>query len=125
MNSFSCAHNSAAVGLSNALMTEADSQYWHLGTQPSYDSRTDSGFLWSARSGGNNDSNRAHSCDFLDRDSVVADKFWVVAQLTKILDEVVCKRVVVVDDQQTRLHGLREHQGVIWPTAEIVSFSVL
>lgn len=88
-----------AKSLPDGLMAEADSQdrnpfgkfFDQLDANPR--------FGGSFRAGRNHDAVGRHSLDFIDRRLIVAADLDLCAQLPEVLDQVVGKRIVIVDDE--------------------------
>ena len=96
--------DSSAKGLADALQAKADAQQWHLACKLVDHVETDAGFVWCAGAWRQDNALWRKGGNFIYRYLVVTNRVDVVPQLAKILNEVVGKRVVVVDHQQ---HGTR------------------
>src|SRR5262245_54227740 len=80
-------------------MTEADSQNWRAFVKILHDLLCNSGFGWYARSWRDHDPCRFQPVKFVNCNLVVSEYSEFRAQLTKILNQVVGKRIVVVDNR--------------------------
>ena len=97
----------AAERLPYALMSETHAEQWDLAGERLDHIEGNPGFVRIAGTGRYDDSCR---CEFLDlgrRNLVIAMHAHVGAELAEILDEVVGKRIVVVDHQQHEAASLR------------------
>jgi hypothetical protein len=94
----------AAKGLADGLMAQAHAQNRQLAGEVLDDVNRDAGFGRGARAGRNDDALGVEGFDFGNGEFIVAHDFDLGAQLTKVLHNVVGKRVVVIDHQQ---HGER------------------
>ncbi len=83
----------------DALMTQADTQDGYRRSKPPHDVIADSGVLRATWAWRNADAFGCERVDLGDRDFVVSLHNNLATQDPEILDEVVGKRVVVIDDQ--------------------------
>ena len=97
-----CPHDVAAEDMPDALMTEADAEGGNAGSKLLDHRTTDARLLGCAGTGGNADVIRLLFSDLFKRDLVISVDLHLRAHLAEVLDEVVGKGVVVVDDQE---HG--------------------
>jgi len=110
----------SSKGRANRLMAEADSEERHFVLSPARkmadDVNADAGFLRSAGPRRNNDALRMHRFDRVHGHLVVAANFDLLAQFTEILDKVVSKRIVVIEDE--------DHDFIVAPRRRFQSFKV-
>jgi hypothetical protein len=100
MHKTSGADHLAAKDMTDALVPQTDAENRHLLTESANDIVTDAGLIRGARSGRNNDALGSQLSDFVERDLVVPFHERVRPQLAKILDEIVGKAVVVIEDEE-------------------------
>ena len=104
MHDVTGADHIAAKGLADGLMAQADTQNRQFAGEVLDHFDRDAGFGRGARTGGDHDALRVEGFDLGDGEFIVAHDFDLGAQLTKVLHNVVGKRVVVIDHQQ---HGVK------------------
>src|SRR5262245_42251362 len=98
------AHDPGAVGGSDALMPQADSQDWRRGTEAPDDVDRDARLRRGARAGRDDDVGRPPPGDLVERDRVVAMHLAFLPELAHVAREIENKGVVVVDEED---HGTR------------------
>ena len=95
--------NRSPGDLTNCLMAQAHAEERCFESRsfqrPPQNVETDSRFFRCAGTGRKHDPCGIHALNFANRDLVVASDFDVGSALAQVLDEVVCKGVKVVDDQ--------------------------
>jgi len=96
------ADNASAEGGSNGLMSQANAEQWDSPREVADELDADAGFLRSAGAGRDHDPLGTEPFDFLYRNLVVPPHLDLRAQFSQILDQVVGKRIVVVEDED---HG--------------------
>jgi hypothetical protein len=99
------AHDIASKDVADALMAEADAQDWDALTKGSDHVTADASFLWRARTWRDTNMIGPLFGDLFQRDLIIPMDLHLRAHLAKVLDEVVGKGVVIVDDQK---HGRGE-----------------
>src|SRR5690242_10574490 len=104
MHEFGSAYHVATESFSDRLVSQANTEQRDLAGKMANKLHADPALLWSAGRGRDQNSFRAHRLDFGNRDLIVAPYHRVRAQFTPILDQVVCKRIVVVENKD---HGRR------------------
>lgn len=92
-------HHVCSVGVTDALMSQADTERGNVGAEFANDLVAEPGFPWGTRAGGNQNSFRFHPRNALQRDLVVAMHFQFHPHFTQILDQIECERVVIVDNE--------------------------
>lgn len=97
-----CPHDIATEDMPNTLMAEADSKSGNARSKFFDHSTTDARLLWRAGTGGNADMIRLLFGDLIESDLIIPVNLHLRTHLSEVLDEVVGKGVVVVDDQE---HG--------------------
>jgi len=97
------ADDSSAKSRANGLMSETNSQDWNFAREVPNQVDADTGFLRCAWSRRDHDSLRLHRLNFVDRDLIVAPNFHLRAKFSEILDEVVGKGIVIVENED---HGI-------------------
>src|SRR4051794_4325523 len=95
-------HDVAAESLADALVTEAHAQQRYLAGETLDERHGYAGFVRGARPRRDDDAIRAKRRNLVEADLVVATDDDLLPKLAEILDEVVGKRIVVVDHEQ---HG--------------------
>ena len=93
-------HHHPPIDMSDALMTEAHAEHWQLRPDLGDDFVGDARFLGRAGPGRNDDGLGLQCLDGFQRDLVVALHNRFRAELTKVLDEVVGERIVVIDNEE-------------------------
>ena len=93
----------AAKNCADTLMAEAHAENRFLGTELANEFVANASVFGSSRSGRNADPLRIERFNFRDRDFIVALHEHVTTEHAKILDEIVGKRIVVIDDQEHRV----------------------
>ncbi|MNN48952.1 hypothetical protein D3C81_1634540 [compost metagenome] len=92
----------AAKGLADGLMAQADAEDRHVQRRGLQDGQADAGLIRGAGAGRQQYGLGLQRPGFLDGQVVVADDMRLGAQLREVVDEVVGKAVVVIDDED---HG--------------------
>src|SRR5271163_101991 len=95
------AHDLTAECLADALQAETDAENRNLTRHLAQKGQRDARFGWSARSGRNDYSVGMYRTDAGDVDGVVALDRYVGAEFAEVLHDVVSKRIVVVDHQNS------------------------
>src|SRR6267143_5932374 len=112
------ANHLPAEGCANGLVSEADSEQRHislaLARKMADQFNTDARFLRSAGSGRKHDAFGVHRLDLSHGHFVIAANLYLRAQFAKVLDEVVSKRVVVIEDE--------DHKFIVAPQARFPGF---
>src|SRR5262245_20362532 len=93
------AHYLSAKCLPNRLMSEADTQDWHLARKMLDQLNADARILRCARSGRDHDPLRAKLLDLLDGGLIVAAHHHLLTCFSDVLHQVEGERVVVVEDK--------------------------
>src|SRR6201993_1223240 len=93
------ADDSSPKRLANRLMPQAHAQQRRLPGEVTNQINTDAGLVGRAWPGREDDFLRPHRFYFFDGDLVVAPHFHIRAQLSEILDQVVGKRIVIVENK--------------------------
>ena len=99
------AHDITPEDMADALVTEADAQDWNALTKGADHITADARFLWSTRAWRDTNMVGPLFSDLFQGNLIVAMDLHLRAHLAKVLDEVVGKGVVIVDDQK---HGRGE-----------------
>jgi hypothetical protein len=94
------AHDLRAEMLGYRLMPEAHSKQRNAPRKVPYDVQRNASVAWSARPRRKNDMGRLHRFDIVDSDRVVSVHAYQSTQSAKGLNEVVRKRVVIVDNEK-------------------------
>src|SRR5262249_20150217 len=97
------AHDLAAEGLADALQAEAYAENRELTGHLAQERQRDTGLLWRAGAGRDDDRVGMKRADARDVDGVVAPDGQIGAEFAEILHEVVGEGVVVIDHEQTFL----------------------
>jgi len=93
------ANNLPAESRANRLMSQANAEQRNFSREMTNHIDADPRFLRSARSGRNQDPFGTHRLDLAESDLIIAPNLDLQAQLTNILDKVVGKRIVVVENK--------------------------
>src|ERR1700733_12138520 len=109
------AHDIAAEGLSDRLMTKADPEHWRRSARRANEIDTNARFVRRARTGGEDDGVRFVGERIGDRDLVVAPNRHVRAQLAEVVDEVEREAVIVVDERDALHPGFRTPKEPSFP----------
>src|SRR4029077_14153540 len=96
---FTRTNHTPAKRRSDRLMAQAHTKNRNFAGEALDQRNADSRFLRRAWPGRNHDALRPHFVDFVERDAAVAAHFELLPHLTKVLREVIGKRVVVVEQQ--------------------------
>ena len=96
------AHNPSPKSRANSLMSQANPKQRNLASEMSDHFNADSSFLRSARTRRKQDAFRMHRSNLIDCYFIVATNRNLSAEFPKILDKVVGKRIVVVENED---HG--------------------
>src|SRR3954468_816865 len=96
------AHDVATVRLTDRLVSEAHTQNGNVRTETLNEWDADSRLGWRARSWRDDDAIGSERCNIVQRNLIISAHDGIGAQLTNKLDQIECKRVVVVDDQNQR-----------------------
>lgn len=104
-------HDIAAENLANALMPQANAEERQFARKLADDFATDTGIVRCARTGRNADALGRLLSNLIDRNLVVSMHLHLRAQFSKILDQVVGKRIVVIDYEKHRGECMRGEQG--------------
>jgi hypothetical protein len=99
------AHDISAKNMADALMAEANTQDRNALTKGANHVTADASFLWRARAWGDTNVIGPLFSDLFQSDLIIPMDLHLRAHLAKVLDEVVGKGVVIVDDQK---HGRGE-----------------
>src|SRR5579885_201976 len=121
MHQARCADDPSAKRFADALMAEADAEDRQLRRKLTQDRHRDAGFFRRARAGRDHNrvgSERARTSNV---DRIVAPDDDFGSQLAEVLDEVVGKRVVVVDHQQPDFSIA--HRIFTWPAYSPEAFN--
>ncbi len=92
----------AAGNGADALMSQTHPQDGNFSPEMTDDIVGDTGFQGGTGAGGNDDMTGRHRRNLLQGDTVVAGDHRVPAQLAQVLDEVVGKRIVIINYQNHR-----------------------
>src|SRR2546428_1626154 len=101
------AYDLRAERLAQALVTEANAEDGDFPGQLLYRLIGDAGIV--RRAGTGRDDDAVVAGELLDSDRVVSEHVRLHAELAQVLDEVVCERVVVVDDREPCLRRACHH----------------
>ncbi len=101
-------HDARAEGLRNRLVAEADAEYRKLAREGFHRRKRYPRRVGIAGPRRKNERRRLFRRDFVDRNLVVARDFHFRAQRTERLNEVVCERIVIVNEEY---HGSKEFEG--------------
>lgn len=104
-------HNLPAKNFSDALMSEADAEDRNFSREVTNGGATDASLLRITRAWRDAEEIELESRNFFKRDFVIFNNANCCAELSKILDEVVGERVVVVDEE--KIHGLQRFRGQV------------
>ncbi len=96
------AHDVAAKSRADSLMSQADAEHRHFAGEVPDQINADAGILRRTRSRRDHDALRLHRLDLSNRDLVVAANLNLRAQFPEILNQVVGKGIVVVENED---HG--------------------
>jgi hypothetical protein len=99
------AHDISAKNMADALMAEANTQDRNALTKGANHVTADASFLWRAWAWGDTNVIGPLFSDLFQSDLIIPMDLHLRAHLAKVLDEVVGKGVVIVDDQK---HGRGE-----------------
>lgn len=91
------AHNLASVGLSNALVPQANAEQGDFACEMSDGGNGNAGLIGGAGARGDDNFFRCHRLDVGQGQGIVAKDLHVRPQLPQILDDVVGERVVIID----------------------------
>lgn len=97
------ANDPATKSLADALMTETYAQNGHAARHFCHQVETNTGFVWRAWPGGNQDARGRHGANLTHGQGVVPDRFYFGSQLSEVLDQVPGEGVIIVDHQDHRL----------------------
>ena len=106
MHDFGGSDHRSTKNLADALMAEAYAEQGSLADRVGDQGVRNSGVCWRARTRDDEDAIRLHRIDAGEVDLVIAAYDRCRSELTNVLDQVVDKGVVVVDDQYRR-HGVQ------------------
>ena len=95
-------HDFAAEGVADALVSETDAHDRQLAAEVYDNVVGQAGFARCARARGDEDALGVVGFDLLDRDLVVSMDEHVCLQLAQVLDQIVSKRVVVIEYENHR-----------------------
>src|SRR5690606_6442882 len=98
--------NLTAKGLSNTLMTQADAEQRDFPAKVLNSRNRDTRFTWRAGTRTNDQILRLPSLNILQSHGIITDYFYFLLQFAKILDDVISKRVIVVDHEKHFEHNL-------------------
>ena len=107
MHELRCAHDVAAVDLTDALMPEAHTEYRNSSGKCGDHSVGKSGVFWSAGPGTNEHAVGSKFLDLLDGERVASMHERVGTKLAQVLDKVEDERVVVIEDEDACGHRRR------------------
>jgi hypothetical protein len=109
-----CADYAASEGLADGLMSKADTENRYLAGEVADQFDADAGFVRCARAGGDDDSFGVHGFDLGNGDLIVAAHFDVSAQFSEILDQVIGKRIVVIEyEDQINFLPVSAYNGIL------------
>ena len=103
MHDLGCTNDVAPKCFADCLMPQAHTQNRRCFGKVADQAYADAGFVGSTRTGRNDDLLGMHVVNLLDRDLVVAAYFDVGAQLSDVLDQVIGKRIVIVENENKSL----------------------
>src|ERR1700723_2621838 len=92
-------HHAASKRSANGLVAEANTENRYFPCETLNNRDANSGFLWCAWTGGDYDALGMKLFNFVERDLVISTDFDILAHLAKILRQIKCKGIVVVDEQ--------------------------
>ena len=104
MHDVRCPNDVSPKGLADCLMPQTHTQNRRGSGEVADQFDADAGFVGSTRTGRNDDLLGMHVVNLLDRDLVVAAYFDVRTQLSDVLDQVIGKRIVIVENENQKPH---------------------
>ena len=107
MHEFGCAHDVAAVDLTDALMAEAHAKHGNATSEGRNHRVRQAGIFRSTGARADENAVGREFLDLVDRERVAAMNEWIGSQLAEILDEIEDERVVVIEDKDAGGHRRR------------------
>ena len=111
MHDLGGAHNVTAIDLTNALMTEADSEHRHPTGEMTDDLVGETGIFGAPGAGAYEHTIGGQCVDLLEGERIAAVHQWLSSEFAQILHEVEHERVVVVEHEDPGSHRPRPYRS--------------
>src|ERR1700730_15485493 len=99
MHDSSGSNNFASEHLADTLMAWTDTKHRYSRAEMADNVVADPGVIWCTRPRRNTNSLRLHLFDFFNRSLIISSDSYLRTKFSKMLNQVVRKRIVIIDDE--------------------------